>query len=171
VPSGFRFAICNEVFGKIPMPGACKQIADLGYDGIEIAPFTLAGDPSALDLASRKAIGSTVRNHSLAFVGLHWLLVGPEGLHATTRDESVRQRTWNYVRDMIDLCADLAAPEDEHKGVLVFGSPKQRSAVDGMSPKEATDVFVHELAHVAPYDDTSPTRCINCQHVRLCLPP
>jgi sugar phosphate isomerase/epimerase len=37
---------------------------------------------------------------------------------------------------------------------MVFGSPKQRSSRDGMSPKEATDVFVHELAHAAPHAES-----------------
>lgn len=133
---------------------ACQYIAALGFDGIEIAPFTLGSDPSALDQESRRTISETIRAHGLGFIGLHWLLVGPEGLHATTRDESVRRRTWNYVAQMVDLCADLADPENDHKGVLVFGSPKQRSARDGMSPGEATDTFVQELAQIAPHAES-----------------
>jgi sugar phosphate isomerase/epimerase len=45
---------------------------------------------------------------------------------------------------LIDLCADLG--ED---AVMVFGSPKQRCAVDGLSPAEATRNFTAGLASVA----------------------
>jgi sugar phosphate isomerase/epimerase len=152
--SRLRLAICNEVFGSLAFEEQCRQAAALGYDGLELAPFTLGKDPAGLDAATRTRVGETIRKHSLCFVGLHWLLAAPDGLHATTRDESIRQRTWNYVHQLIDLCADLASPEAEDKGVMVFGSPKQRGSRDGMSPKEATDVFVHELAHVAPHAES-----------------
>jgi sugar phosphate isomerase/epimerase len=151
---GLRFAICNEIFGESPMDQVCADVAAAGFEGFEIAPFTLGTDPAALDANQRRGIGETVRRHGLEFVGLHWLLTAPSGLHATTRDEIVRRRTWNYVHHFVDLCADLAARGREGNGVLVFGSPKQRVTRDGLSPKEATDIFVHELAHVAPHAES-----------------
>ena len=150
----FRFAVCNELFEKLPFDKACRQIRALGYEGIEIAPYTLGKDPSTLSVAERAELSEILDSEGLRAVGLHWLLVGPPDLHATTRDEGVRKRTWNYVHQLIDLCADLAGSQPEENGVLVFGSPKQRSAVDGMSPKEATDVFTHELAHAAPHAES-----------------
>jgi sugar phosphate isomerase/epimerase len=87
----------------------------------------------------------------LEFVGLHWLLTSPAGLHATARDEAVRRRTWEYIGRLIDLCADLSGCRSERNGVMVFGSPKQRSTADGMSVKEAVDIFTHEIAHLAPH--------------------
>lgn len=132
----------------------CQKVAGLGYRGLEIAPFTLGEDPAATGQEARKQIRRQLADCGLSFVGLHWLLAAPEGLHATTRDESVRRRTWDYVHQLIDLCADLAPAGDEQKGVLVFGSPKQRSSRDGMSSKEASDMFVHELAHAAPHAES-----------------
>lgn len=151
MPAGLRFAICNEIFGQSPLDQVCADVSALSYQGFEIAPFTLAPDPSALDISERQHVRKTIGRHGLQFVGLHWLLTAPAGLHATTRDETLRERTWNYVHHFVDLCADLAVPESNDKPVLVFGSPKQRAARDGMSCKEATDVFVHELAQVAPH--------------------
>jgi sugar phosphate isomerase/epimerase len=152
--SGLRFAICNEVFENVPLAEVCEKVADIGYTGLEIAPFTLGEDPATLDGTARKRIRETIRSHGLSFVGLHWLLTAPEGLHATARDQSVRRRTWNYVHQYIDLCADLAGPDAESRGVLVFGSPKQRGSRDGISPKEASDIFIHELAHAAPHAES-----------------
>jgi D-psicose/D-tagatose/L-ribulose 3-epimerase len=150
----FHFAVCNEIFQQVPFEHACRQVKTLGYEGLELAPFTLSEDPAALSPADRDRLHGVISEASLKFVGLHWLLAAPPGLHATARDESVRKHTWNYVHQLIDLCADLADPDSEDKGVLVFGSPKQRSAVDGMTPREATDVLTHELAHAAPHAES-----------------
>jgi D-psicose/D-tagatose/L-ribulose 3-epimerase len=150
----FGFAICNELFKQVPFERACEQIRKLGYKGLEIAPFTLAEDPAALSAQDRDRIQRTIVEAGLEFAGLHWLLATPAGLHATTRDESVRKRTWNYVHELIDLCADLAATESEDKGVMVFGSPQQRSTTDGTTAREAIDIFTHELAHAAPHAES-----------------
>ena len=79
------------------------------------------------------------------FVGLHWLMVGPLGLHVTTPDGTLRRKSWEYVAGLVDLCSDLGP-----NGVMVFGSPKQRSSTGGLSSKEATRHFVDGIASVAP---------------------
>jgi D-psicose/D-tagatose/L-ribulose 3-epimerase len=159
----FRFALCNEVFQRLPFAGMCKQVRALGYEGLEIAPFTLGADPAALDQPERARIRQMLAEHALRFVGFHWLLAAPEGLHATARDETVRKRTWNYVHQLIDLCADLAALDPHatpETPVIVFGSPKQRSAGDGMTPREATDILTHELAHAAPHAESRDVKIL-----------
>jgi D-psicose/D-tagatose/L-ribulose 3-epimerase len=145
-----RLAVCNELFQNVPLGEACGQMRALGYEGLEIAPFTLLNDPATLSPEARRDIRETIAQHNLEFVGFHWLLAAPEGLHATTRDEQVRKRTWDYVNSLIDLCADLAGSHSGRRPVLVFGSPKQRSTTDGVSPRQAVDVLTHGLAHAAP---------------------
>ena len=97
------------------------------------------------------SLRSVMHAAQLQFVGLHWLLAAPEGLHATTRDESVRRRTWKYVDHFVDLCADLAASPEGKNGIVVFGSPKQRNSRDGLTPAEATDAYINGLATAAPH--------------------
>jgi D-psicose/D-tagatose/L-ribulose 3-epimerase len=147
----FRFALCNELFEKVPFSEACTRLSELGYSGIEIAPFTLAEDPLALSQGARRDLRRTIGDHRLSFVGLHWLLVSPPGLHVTTADLAVRKRSWEYVRHFIDLCADLGDAGRDGAGVVVFGSPKQRSAISGMTREEAMRIFKDELAAVAPH--------------------
>ena len=147
-----RFAICNDVFQRLPLDETCQQVQSLGYEGLEVAPFTLSEDPATLGSDERQQIRETIAGNGLEFVGFHWLLAAPEGLHATTRDERVRKRTWDYVHKLIDLCADLADPNA--KSVMVFGSPKQRSTVEGMNAREAVDVLTHGLAHSAPHAES-----------------
>ena len=40
-----KFALCNEVLQPLPFAQQCALAAALGYDGLEVAPFTLAPDP------------------------------------------------------------------------------------------------------------------------------
>ena len=160
VAMAYRFAVCNELFQQLPFDAVCKQVGELGYQGLEIAPFTLSDDPATLAPSEREHIRRALAESGLGFVGFHWLLAAPEGLHATARDETLRKRTWNYVHELIDLCADLASPDSAtapppaHAPVMVFGSPKQRSTEAGMSPREAVDVLTHELAHAAPHAES-----------------
>lgn len=142
----FRHSICNEAFEKWPFADACKAIRKIGYTGIEIAPFTLAERPGDVSAAQRGEYRDIMRNEGLAFVGLHWLMISPKGLHVTGPDTDLRRRSWDHIRDLIDLCADLG-PD----GVMVFGSPKQRSTTGGLSRAEATRNYIDGLAGIAPH--------------------
>jgi D-psicose/D-tagatose/L-ribulose 3-epimerase len=146
MPFNFRHAICNEAFDKWAFADACKAIRGIGYSGIEIAPFTLAEDPATISAAQRREYCAIMRNEGLEFVGLHWLMVSPKGLHVTTPDAALRSRSWQHIRNLIDLCADLGP-----NGVMVFGSPNQRATTGGLTREQATRNFVDGLAAVAPH--------------------
>ena len=141
----FRHSICNEAFDKWPFADACKAIRKAGYTGIEIAPFTLAPTPDEIPAAKRAEYRDIIASEGLRFAGLHWLMVSPKGLHVTGPDAGLRRRSWCHIRALIDLCADLG-PD----GVMVFGSPQQRSTTGGVSRAEATRHFIDGLAGVAP---------------------
>ncbi len=118
----------------------------IGYTGIEISPFTLAERPSDITSAQRREYRDIIQSEGLSFVGLHWLMVSPKGLHVTTPNSDLRERSWRHIVDLIDLCGDLG-----ENGVMVFGSPKQRCTVDGLTPAEAVQNFTTGLANVAPH--------------------
>lgn len=141
MPFRFRHAICNEVYKGWDFRAACQSIRKAGYTGIEIAPFTLAEEPCTLTPAQRRETKAIIADEGLEFVGLHWLMVSPPGLHVTTPDHSLRTRSWQHIHDLIDLCADLG-PD----GVMIFGSPKQRTSIGGLTPAEATKHYVDGLA-------------------------
>ena len=142
----FRHAMCNEAFEGRPFHEACAGIREAGYEGIEIAPFTLAEDPATLGPARRREYRSILEGTGLCFAGLHWLMVRPAGLHVTTPDPAVRERSWRHILHLVDLCADLGP-----HGVMVFGSPRQRAATGGLGRAEATRHFAEGLAEVAPH--------------------
>ncbi len=126
-----RFALCNEMFEGQPLAETCSVAHRLGYHGIEVAPFTLAPSATNVTVQQRREARQAIANEGLECVGLHWLFAGPEGLHLTTPDERTWRRTREYLSALLDLCADLGGK------VLVLGSPKQRSLVEGQTPDGA----------------------------------
>jgi D-psicose/D-tagatose/L-ribulose 3-epimerase len=40
-----KFALCNEVLQPQPFEQQCTAAAAMGYDALEVAPFTLADNP------------------------------------------------------------------------------------------------------------------------------
>ncbi len=142
----FKQGICNEIYEKWPLRDACRSMRRIGYTGIEISPFTLAERPGDITSAQRREYRDMIQSEGLSFVGLHWLMVSPKGLHVTTPDRDLRERSWRHIVDLIDLCGDLG-----ENGVMVFGSPKQRCTADGLTPAQAAQKFTTGLAGVAPH--------------------
>ena len=146
-----RYAICNETFVDWPFAKACDAAVAFGYSGIEIAPFTLAALATDISAATRGELCRTIARAGLDCVGLHWLLAKTEGFHVAHPDPDVRQRTVAYLGDLARLCHDLGGR------VLVFGSPKQRSLLPGVTPGEALD-HIHEVfTRLVPVLETTDT--------------
>jgi sugar phosphate isomerase/epimerase len=144
-PGPLKHAMCNEAFESTPFVEQCRTLKGAGYEGIEIAPFTLAPDPLDIKPEQRRQYRRIMQDEGLQFVGLHWLMVSPKGLHVTAPDKGLRDRSWSHIRNLIDLCADLG-----ENGVMVFGSPQQRSTTGGLTRQEATRNYIEGLAAVAP---------------------
>jgi D-psicose/D-tagatose/L-ribulose 3-epimerase len=120
-----RIALCNEVIAPMPFPRQCEYAAKLGYDGLEIAPYTLSEDPHRMGAAQIAAARSAAQDCGIAITGLHWLLVKPSGLSISSKDEAVRKKTVEVMRRLTDLCAELGGR------YLVHGSPQQRRVEAG----------------------------------------
>ena len=128
-----KFALCNEVLKELPFAEQCRVAAALGYDGLEVAPFTLAPDPMAIDDAKARAFGRIALDHGLEISGLHWLLVAPAGLSIVSADAALRRRGTAVMQRLVELCALMGGR------YLVHGSPKQRSVPPGETRAAALD--------------------------------
>jgi sugar phosphate isomerase/epimerase len=118
-----KIAICNELFQGWPIEKVFEYAAQLGYDGVEIAPFTLADSVTEISAKRRNAILRAAASNGVEIVGLHWLLVKPEGLYINHPDEIIRIRTQEYIEALIHFCSDIGGK------VLVHGSPHQRTVL------------------------------------------
>lgn len=138
-----EIALCNEVLRAWPLQQQCDLAARLGYDSLELAPFTLGAEPHRLAAADRRGVRRLVEDAGLRVVGLHWLLVAPPGLSITSADPDIRARTLEVLRDLVVLCADLGGR------VLVHGSPAQRQVQSGDDFSEARKRAVEAISLTA----------------------
>jgi sugar phosphate isomerase/epimerase len=120
-----RISLCNEVIRELPIERQLEFARKVGYDGLEIAPFTLGDEPHRLPAAQRTALCNAARDAGTPITGLHYLMLAPKGLSITSSDAAQRARTVDVMRRLCDLAADLGA------GVLVHGSPAQRRLEPG----------------------------------------
>ena len=140
-----RFAICNELFKGWSFEEVCRYVAELGYEAVEIAPFTLTDDVRRFSRSKREEIRRIVSRYGLEVTGLHWLLVKPEGLHINHPDPSVRRRTVEYLKELAKFCGELGGR------VMVFGSPKQRDVLPGVSFEDAWEWAVEGFKECCEY--------------------
>ncbi|MGK7867526.1 sugar phosphate isomerase/epimerase family protein [Falsiroseomonas sp. E2-1-a20] len=116
-----RISLCNEVVAALPFAEQARLAAALGYDGLEVAPFTLDAEaPHLLPAARRAELRRIAREEGAPITSLHWLLLAPAGLSITSGDAALRARTLDVMQRLVGLAADLGAT------LLVHGSPKQR---------------------------------------------
>jgi sugar phosphate isomerase/epimerase len=152
-----RFAICNETFEGWPHARVCKYVAGLGYQGLEIAPFTLASRITEIGSDQRRALRKEAADCGLTILGLHWLLAKTDGLQLTSPEQAVRVRTAAYIGELARCCHDLGGD------ILVFGSPAQRRISAGNTHAEATDFALDTLKRAMPE--------VEAAGVRFCLEP
>lgn len=126
-----RFAICNEHFEGWDFSRICRFVGDLGYEGVEVAPFTLARWITDVTPQQRADLRLQADDAGVAILGLHWLLAKTEGLYLTSPEPSVRQRTAAYLVSLARACHDLGGT------LMVFGSPRQRSLLPGVTEDQA----------------------------------
>jgi sugar phosphate isomerase/epimerase len=126
-----KFGICQEMFVDWEWKRQCRFIAETGYTGIELAPFTMAPNIEEVSLETRTTMRKQAEDEGLTIFGLHWLLAQTEGLHLTTADSAVRAATADYLVSLGNACADFGGD------LMVFGSPFQRNLEEGMSREQA----------------------------------
>ena len=152
-----KFALCQELFEDTPWTEQCRIIAGAGYQGIEVAPFCISENVATVSDEVLLGMKSTAEEFGLEIIGLHWLLAKTEGLYLTSPNEAVRQRTSDYLRLLARHCATLGGD------VLVFGSPFQRSLLEGVNQQQAMDYAAEVFREAMPQFAESG--------VRLCMEP
>jgi sugar phosphate isomerase/epimerase len=126
-----NFAICNEIFQGWKIDDVFAYASRIGYEGVEIAPFTLANSVTDISASARQDIRQAAARHGIEVAGIHWVLVKPEGLYINHLDPAIRARTADYFCALVDFCADVGGK------VMVVGSPKQRNILPEVTREQA----------------------------------
>ncbi len=143
----FKYALCSESVKEFSWQEQCKIIGNAGFEGVEIAPFTLVkAGVDEIASARRKEMVLQMKDAGIVCAGLHWLFVAPPaGLHFTTPDAALRQKSVDYLDKLIDFCGDMGGES------MVFGSPAQRGTSPGISVSDAINYFAEGLLKVADH--------------------
>ena len=141
-----KYALCNEVFRHLPLEEGFKLIADIGYDGVEIAPFTVC-NPHEFSARDADRCIAAAQDANLEIVGLHWLLAETEGLHVTHTDPTIRKNTAEFLKKLARLTAHMGG------SVMVLGSPQQRDLLPGILYEEAFSNGVEVIRDVCELAD------------------
>jgi D-psicose/D-tagatose/L-ribulose 3-epimerase len=150
-----RISLCNEVVFALDFPAQCALASGLGYDGLEIAPFTLSDEPHRLPHSRRSEVRRIAEDAGLQITGLHWLLLVPEGLSITSPHQGTRMRSVEVMRGLIELCADLGGR------ILVHGSPGARRIEPDQDPDAALAHATESFAAIAEdAEQAGVTYCI-----------
>ncbi len=139
-----KLAICNETFRDWPFERAFAFARELGYTGIEFAPFTMNANAYEITREQRAQARRQAEQAGLEVVGLHWLLAFTEGYYLTSPEAEVRSRTSAYLSELAYLCRELGGR------VMVLGSPQQRNLLPGVSEEQAMEYAAEVLRAVMP---------------------
>jgi sugar phosphate isomerase/epimerase len=143
-----KFAICNETFQDWPFERAWPFARELGYTGLELAPFTVDTDVRRISAARRDELRRLAEANDLEIIGLHWLLAKTTGFYLTSPDAAVRRATGEYLAELARFCGDLGG------SVMVLGSPLQRVLLPGVSNDEAQGYAAEVLTAAMPACET-----------------
>ncbi|OIO91865.1 MAG: hypothetical protein AUJ92_15600 [Armatimonadetes bacterium CG2_30_59_28] len=139
-----KYGICNEMFQGWKMEDVFEEAKKQGYAGVEVAPFTIADSVADIPSARRAEIRRAAADTGVEIIGLHWLLVKPEGLYVNHPDNALRQKTLDYFLQLIDCCSDLGGK------LMVIGSPKQRNIIEGQSLEDTWKRTVEFFTNCLP---------------------
>lgn len=152
-----KYAICNELYEDWDFADLCRNVAKVGYTGLEVAPFTLAPLVTDISAAQRREIRRTAEDAGLAIIGLHWLFAKTTGFHLNSPDAAVRDKTAEYLKDLTRCCADLGGE------LMVLGSPAARKIDPSITEDQAYEFAADTLRKTGP----TLAEC----GVRLCIEP
>jgi len=152
-----KFALCNEIFKEWEIEKQFEVAAEIGFDGLEIAPFTLNDWVQDITQEQKERICSASADTGVAVGGIHWLLAGPTGLHVTDPDPQVRERTIEYLKDLVRFGLEIGAEYE------VVGSPQQRSVKEGVTYEQAWEWFKQAMAACAQVE--------GAESFKVCIEP
>jgi D-psicose/D-tagatose/L-ribulose 3-epimerase len=152
-----KWALCNEILKEFEIEKQFEIAAELGYDALEIAPFTLNDWVQEITEDQKARIRKASADTGVAAGGIHWLLVGPTGLHITDPDPAVRAKTTEYCKDLVRFGLEIGATYE------VVGSPGQRARREDLTYHDCWEWFKEAMAASAQVE--------GAENFKVCIEP
>jgi sugar phosphate isomerase/epimerase len=152
-----KWALCNEILKEFEIEKQFEIAAELGYDALEIAPFTLNDWVQEITEDQKARIRKASADTGVAAAGIHWLLVGPTGLHITDPDPAVRAKTTEYCKDLVRFGLEIGATYE------VVGSPGQRARREDLTYHDCWEWFKEAMAASAQVE--------GAENFKVCIEP
>jgi len=158
VTYSFKKAICNKTFPNWKIADVFQYAGALGYDGVEIDPYTLADTVEEISPAEREGIRQAAKAAGVEIVGIHSITKSPKWFLCVNHpDASIRARAVEYLKALITFCGDLGGK------IMVFGGAKRRNVHPDLTPQQAWGYAVQVFTEIL---DTAEAR-----GVVVCLEP
>jgi sugar phosphate isomerase/epimerase len=153
-----RKAICNKTFPGRKIEEVLQFAGEIGYDGVEIDPYTLASNVDRIGNAERRGIRRAAGAAGLEVVGIHSVTKSPESQICINHpDESIRSSTVEHLADLISFCSDIGGK------ILVFGGSNERRVHPDLTPGQSWNLAVDSFRQIL---DTAEG-----EGVEVCLEP
>ena len=150
-----KFAFCNELFQDWEINKMCGFLAELGYQGLEVAPWVYFSSPK--DFSKVDKISAIVNKSGLDIVALHWLFGEESSYYINHPNKDLREKTTAYFCDLVKLCSELGSK------AMIIGSPNQRKVKEGITYKQAWEYTKEFLK--------KPLEVATERGITLCLEP
>ncbi len=152
-----KFCICNEILQDYSLAEQFNIAAEIGFDAIEIAPFTMDNSVRNIGDDTRRQIRQLSEQTGVEVAGIHWLLAHTEGYHVTDPDPAVRARTIEYMQDLVRFGVEIGGRME------VVGSPQQRDVRPGVTYEQAWAWFKEAM--------TACAQVPGAEHFTICIEP
>jgi sugar phosphate isomerase/epimerase len=134
-----KLGICNEMFEDWSIEKTFESVKNAGYEGLEIAPFTLGTSVYEISQDTIEKIRTLSQSTGIQIIGTHWLISKPPGLSVSSADKELRDKTARYLEKLVDLTSQMGGD------IMVFGSPKQRNIGEGQTYSEVKKYFIETI--------------------------
>ncbi|MBC8234494.1 sugar phosphate isomerase/epimerase [bacterium] len=133
----FKKAICNDAFKNWEIADVFKYVGDLGYDGVEINPYTLCETLDGFSSAAQLSVREAAESAGVEIIGIHSILKNPKRFfHINHPDASIRAETLEHLNALITFCGDLGGK------VIPLGASKQRTVLPDLTHQQAWDYAI-----------------------------
>lgn len=136
-----KHAICSDTFPGWELDKIFRFAAELGYHGVELAPYSFCNDVTEVDDRHRRDMRRWAEAAGIEIAGLHALfnpIPGlrpvfscPPDLQLNSADEGQRLRTKRYLLELMKLCGQVGGR------TVVLGSAGSRNVTPPVTQEEA----------------------------------